>query len=120
VPLVNDLERPVTERHPVIGALTARLVKLGAVMSAMSAAAPRCSDFCLGCGGRPCGTHAPQDGRQCRRRAAAVQGLKTSPRLARKWLHRIKYSIALRWSAHALKVSSFPLDWNRELRRMRV
>ena len=36
VPLVNDLERPVTERHPVIGKLTERLVKLGAVLSAMS------------------------------------------------------------------------------------
>jgi 4-diphosphocytidyl-2-C-methyl-D-erythritol kinase len=36
VPLVNDLERPVVERHPVIGNLTERLTKLGAAMSAMS------------------------------------------------------------------------------------
>jgi 4-diphosphocytidyl-2-C-methyl-D-erythritol kinase len=36
VPLVNDLERPVNERHPVIGKLIARLTKLGAVMAAMS------------------------------------------------------------------------------------
>jgi 4-diphosphocytidyl-2-C-methyl-D-erythritol kinase len=36
VPLVNDLERPVNERHPVIGTLTERLTKLGAAMSAMS------------------------------------------------------------------------------------
>jgi 4-diphosphocytidyl-2-C-methyl-D-erythritol kinase len=36
VPLVNDLERPVIERHPVIGKLTERLTKLGAAMSAMS------------------------------------------------------------------------------------
>jgi 4-diphosphocytidyl-2-C-methyl-D-erythritol kinase len=36
VPLVNDLERPVTERHPVIGKVTQRLAKLGAVLSAMS------------------------------------------------------------------------------------
>ena len=36
VPLVNDLERPVNERHPVIGKLTERLTKLGAAMSAMS------------------------------------------------------------------------------------
>ena len=36
MPLVNDLERPVNERHPVIGKLIERLTKLGAVMSAMS------------------------------------------------------------------------------------
>ena len=36
VPLVNDLERPVSERHPVIGTLVERLTKLGAVMAAMS------------------------------------------------------------------------------------
>jgi len=36
VPLVNDLERPVNERHPVIGKLIERLTKLGAVMAAMS------------------------------------------------------------------------------------
>jgi 4-diphosphocytidyl-2-C-methyl-D-erythritol kinase len=36
VPLVNDLERPVNERHPVISKLIERLTKLGAVMSAMS------------------------------------------------------------------------------------
>jgi 4-diphosphocytidyl-2-C-methyl-D-erythritol kinase len=36
VPLVNDLERPVIERHPVIGTLTERLTKLGAAMAAMS------------------------------------------------------------------------------------
>jgi 4-diphosphocytidyl-2-C-methyl-D-erythritol kinase len=36
VPLVNDLERPVAERHPVIGQLTERLTRLGATMSAMS------------------------------------------------------------------------------------
>lgn len=36
VPLVNDLERPVNERHPVIGTLIDRLTKLGAAMSAMS------------------------------------------------------------------------------------
>ncbi len=35
-PLVNDLERPVAERHPVIGTLTDRLGKLGAVLAAMS------------------------------------------------------------------------------------
>ena len=35
-PLVNDLERPVVERHPVIDVLIDRLTKLGAVMSAMS------------------------------------------------------------------------------------
>jgi 4-diphosphocytidyl-2-C-methyl-D-erythritol kinase len=35
-PLVNDLERPVTERHPMIGALTERLTGLGAAMAAMS------------------------------------------------------------------------------------
>jgi 4-diphosphocytidyl-2-C-methyl-D-erythritol kinase len=36
VPLINDLERAVIERHPVIGALIDRLAKLGAIMSAMS------------------------------------------------------------------------------------
>jgi 4-diphosphocytidyl-2-C-methyl-D-erythritol kinase len=36
VPLMNDLERPVNERHPVICTLIARLTKLGAAMSAMS------------------------------------------------------------------------------------
>jgi 4-diphosphocytidyl-2-C-methyl-D-erythritol kinase len=36
VPLVNDLERPVLERHPVIATLRDRLTKLGAAMSAMS------------------------------------------------------------------------------------
>jgi 4-diphosphocytidyl-2-C-methyl-D-erythritol kinase len=36
VPLVNDFERPVIERHPVIGKLIGELTKLGAVMSAMS------------------------------------------------------------------------------------
>jgi 4-diphosphocytidyl-2-C-methyl-D-erythritol kinase len=36
VPLVNDLERPVAERHPVIGKLIQRLTKLGAVLAAMS------------------------------------------------------------------------------------
>jgi 4-diphosphocytidyl-2-C-methyl-D-erythritol kinase len=36
VPLVNDLERPVIERHPVIRKLTERLTTLGASMSAMS------------------------------------------------------------------------------------
>jgi 4-diphosphocytidyl-2-C-methyl-D-erythritol kinase len=35
-PLVNDLERPVIERHPVIGKLIAQLTKGGAAMSAMS------------------------------------------------------------------------------------
>jgi 4-diphosphocytidyl-2-C-methyl-D-erythritol kinase len=36
VPLINDLERPVNERHPVIGTLIERLTKLGAAMAAMS------------------------------------------------------------------------------------
>jgi 4-diphosphocytidyl-2-C-methyl-D-erythritol kinase len=36
VPLVNDFERPVIERHPVIGKLIGELTRLGAVMSAMS------------------------------------------------------------------------------------
>ena len=36
VPLVNDFEPPVIERHPVIGKLIGELTKLGAVMSAMS------------------------------------------------------------------------------------
>jgi 4-diphosphocytidyl-2-C-methyl-D-erythritol kinase len=36
VPLVNDLEPPVNERHPVIGALVERMTKLGAAMAAMS------------------------------------------------------------------------------------
>jgi 4-diphosphocytidyl-2-C-methyl-D-erythritol kinase len=36
VPLVNDLERPVNERHPVVGALIERLTKLGAAIAAMS------------------------------------------------------------------------------------
>jgi 4-diphosphocytidyl-2-C-methyl-D-erythritol kinase len=36
VPLANDFERPVIERHPVIGHLIGELTKLGAVMSAMS------------------------------------------------------------------------------------
>jgi 4-diphosphocytidyl-2-C-methyl-D-erythritol kinase len=36
VPLVNDLERPVIERHPVVATLTGRLTRLGAVMAAMS------------------------------------------------------------------------------------
>jgi 4-diphosphocytidyl-2-C-methyl-D-erythritol kinase len=36
IPLVNDLEPPVIERHPVIGKLKDRLAKLGAVMVAMS------------------------------------------------------------------------------------
>jgi 4-diphosphocytidyl-2-C-methyl-D-erythritol kinase len=36
VPLVNDLERPVNGRHPVIGTLIERLTKLGAALSAMS------------------------------------------------------------------------------------
>jgi 4-diphosphocytidyl-2-C-methyl-D-erythritol kinase len=36
VPLVNDFERPVIERHPVIGTLIGELTQLGALMSAMS------------------------------------------------------------------------------------
>lgn len=36
VPLVNDLEPPVIERHPVIGKLIGRLTGLGAAMAAMS------------------------------------------------------------------------------------
>jgi len=36
VPLCNDLERPVNERHPVIGTLIERMTKLGAAMAAMS------------------------------------------------------------------------------------
>ena len=36
VPLANDLERPVIDRHPVIGQLIGELTRLGAVMSAMS------------------------------------------------------------------------------------
>ena len=36
VPLANDLERPVSERHPVIGTLIDRLGRLGAVLAAMS------------------------------------------------------------------------------------
>ena len=36
VPLVNDLERPVTERHPVIGRLKEKMMKMGASMAAMS------------------------------------------------------------------------------------
>jgi 4-diphosphocytidyl-2-C-methyl-D-erythritol kinase len=36
VPLVNDLEPPVIERHPVIGQLIKRLVGLGATLAAMS------------------------------------------------------------------------------------
>jgi 4-diphosphocytidyl-2-C-methyl-D-erythritol kinase len=36
VPLVNDLERAVNDRHPVIGTLIERLSKLDAVMAAMS------------------------------------------------------------------------------------
>jgi 4-diphosphocytidyl-2-C-methyl-D-erythritol kinase len=36
VPLVNDMERPVAEHHPVITALTERLTRLGAVLAAMS------------------------------------------------------------------------------------
>jgi 4-diphosphocytidyl-2-C-methyl-D-erythritol kinase len=36
VPLVNDLERPVAERHPVVGKLKERLMKMGAAMAALS------------------------------------------------------------------------------------
>jgi 4-diphosphocytidyl-2-C-methyl-D-erythritol kinase len=36
MPLVNDLEQAVNARHPVIGSLMDRLMKLGAAMSAMS------------------------------------------------------------------------------------
>ena len=36
VPLVNDLEPPVNERHPVIGALVERMTKMCAAMAAMS------------------------------------------------------------------------------------
>lgn len=36
VPLANDFERPVIERHPVIGQLIGELTQLGAVLSAMS------------------------------------------------------------------------------------
>jgi 4-diphosphocytidyl-2-C-methyl-D-erythritol kinase len=36
VPLVNDLEPPVIERHPVIGRLIGQLAGLGAAMAAMS------------------------------------------------------------------------------------
>jgi 4-diphosphocytidyl-2-C-methyl-D-erythritol kinase len=36
VPLVNDLERPVAERHPVVGKLKDRLMKMGAAMAALS------------------------------------------------------------------------------------
>lgn len=36
IPLVNDLERPVIERHPVIGKLIDKLTALGAAMSSMS------------------------------------------------------------------------------------
>lgn len=36
IPLVNDLERPVIERHPVIAKLIHKLTALGAAMSAMS------------------------------------------------------------------------------------
>ena len=36
VPLVNDLERPVIERHPVVAKLKDRLIKMGAAMAAMS------------------------------------------------------------------------------------
>jgi 4-diphosphocytidyl-2-C-methyl-D-erythritol kinase len=36
VPLVNDLERPVIERHPVVAKLKDRLTKMGASMAAMS------------------------------------------------------------------------------------
>ncbi len=36
VPLVNDLEQPVIERHPVVAKLKDRLMKMGAAMAAMS------------------------------------------------------------------------------------
>jgi 4-diphosphocytidyl-2-C-methyl-D-erythritol kinase len=36
VPLTNDLEPPVLERHPVIGKLTGRLTRMGADLAAMS------------------------------------------------------------------------------------
>jgi 4-diphosphocytidyl-2-C-methyl-D-erythritol kinase len=36
VPLVNDLEAPIAERHPVIGSTAERLRQLGAVCAAMS------------------------------------------------------------------------------------
>jgi len=36
VPLSNDLEPPVVERHPVIGKLKNQLMKMGAAMAAMS------------------------------------------------------------------------------------
>jgi 4-diphosphocytidyl-2-C-methyl-D-erythritol kinase len=36
VPLSNDLEPPIVERHPVIGKLKDQLMKMGAAMSAMS------------------------------------------------------------------------------------
>ena len=36
VPLVNDLERPVSERHPVVAKLKDRFTKMGASMAAMS------------------------------------------------------------------------------------
>jgi 4-diphosphocytidyl-2-C-methyl-D-erythritol kinase len=36
VPLANDLEPPVVERHPVIGTLKNRLMEMGAAMAAMS------------------------------------------------------------------------------------
>jgi 4-diphosphocytidyl-2-C-methyl-D-erythritol kinase len=35
-PFVNDLEAPVIERHPLVGTLKARLVKMGATLAAMS------------------------------------------------------------------------------------
>ncbi len=36
VPLANDLEPPVIDRHPVVGTLKGRLTKMGAEMAAMS------------------------------------------------------------------------------------
>jgi len=36
VPLANDLEAPVVARHPVIGKLTDRLIRLGAILAGMS------------------------------------------------------------------------------------
>ena len=76
VPLVNDLERPVIERHPVIGTLKDRLTKLGAAMSAMS-------------GQRIHGVRHLHDGRGGRRRRCARCG-RPGPAPSRSMLPRIE------------------------------
>ena len=110
VPLVNDLEAPVIDRHPVIGQLKQQLTDRGALMAAMSGSGSTVfgvfkSAVAASRAARACNTDGARviTARFLSRftRRSRIEAQACAAELAGKSFHRLQSSFALRWSSHA-------------------